>query len=175
MEDDQNYRLIGGDDHKNSGEPTDKETAFLLNDCSTQNTRNQVQFSDRINSINYTIFDLINNIVNSFDNNNLISKLIITTLLFHPFINLIIQDNPTVKKTYTKAQRKLIKRILIVFMLFCLIGFSATTAPGDNSFISFILKALLVLSLLIHTNIFNIINFSETIKFWQKILNKKDK
>ena len=52
MEDDQIYRLIGGDDHKNSGEPTDKETAFLLNDCSIQSTQNQVQCSDRINVIN---------------------------------------------------------------------------------------------------------------------------
>ena len=52
MEDDQIYRLIGGDDHKNSGKTTDKETAFLLNDCSIQSTQNQVQCSDRINVIN---------------------------------------------------------------------------------------------------------------------------
>ena len=146
-----------------------------MNDGSVQNTQNQTRCSDRINTINYSIFDLINNIVNSFDNNSLISKFIIAALLFHPLTNLIIQDNPTVKKTFTKSQRKLIKRILIVFMLFCFISFNTTIAPGDNGFICFILKTLLVLSLLIHTNIFNIFNFSETIKFWKKILSKKDK
>ena len=175
MEDDQNYRLIGGDDQKNNDEPTDKETAFLLNDCSSTNNQNQIRASSRNNCNTPSVIDLINNIVNSFDNNNLLSKFIIVTLLFHPIVNLIIKDNPTVKKMYTKHQRKIIKNILIVFMLFCLVGFSTTSAPGDGSFISFILKFLLVVFLLIHTNIFNFTNFNETIKFWNKILNKKDK
>ena len=174
MDDEQNYKLIGGDDNKKGDEPTDRETAFLLNDCSAQNNQNRVRCSDTINNNNTSVFDLINSIVNSFDNNNFVSKLIIAALLFHPLTNLIIQDNPTVKKIYTKAQRKLIKRILIAFMFFCLIGFWSTTAPGDNGFISFILKALLIVFLLIHTNILNIANFNETINLWKKILNKKD-
>ena len=38
MEDeDQNYRLIDGEQTKNSEEPNDKETAYLLNDISPQN------------------------------------------------------------------------------------------------------------------------------------------
>ena len=175
MDDDQNYRLIGGDDSKNNDEPSDRETAFLLNDCSTQNPTNEVRPSSRVNRNDASASDLINSIVNSFDNSNNISKFIIAALLFHPIINLVIQDNPTVKKLFTKPQRKLIKRILIVFMLFCLIGFSTSNAPGDNPFISFILKSLLIIFLLIHTNIFNITNFDATIKFWKKILSKKDK
>ena len=175
MDDDQNYRLIGGDDSKNNDEPSDRETAFLLNDCSTQNPTNEVRHSSRVNRNDASASDLINSIVNSFDNSNNISKFIIAALLFHPIINLVIQDNPTVKKLFTKPQRKLIKRILIVFMLFCLIGFSTSNAPGDNPFISFILKSLLIIFLLIHTNIFNITNFDATIKFWKKILIKKNK
>ena len=77
------------------------------------------------------------------------------------------------KKKY-KIAKKINKIYFKVFILFCHIDFSATTVPGDNSFISFILKVLLFVSLLIHTNIFNIINFSEIIKFRQKILNKKE-
>ena len=175
MEDDQNYRLIGGDEQKNNDEPTDKETAFLLNDCSTTNSQSQIRNSSRINCHTSSAIDLINSIVNSFDNNNPISKLVIAALLFHPIVNLIIRDNPTVNKMYTKYQRKIIKYTLIVFMLFFLIGFSTTSAPGDSSFISFILKFLLIIFLLIHTNIFNFTDFNETIKFWNKILNKKDK
>ena len=175
MEDDQNYRLIGGDEPKNNDEPTDKETAFLLNDCSTTNSQNQIRNSNRTECNTSSAINLINNIVNSFDNNNFISKLVIAALLFHPIVNLIIKDNPTVKKMYTKHQRKIIKQSLIIFMLFCLIGFSTTSAPGDSSFISFILKFLLIIFLLIHSNIFNFTDFNQTIKFWNKILNKKNK
>ena len=183
MEDDQNnYRLIGGDDSKKNDEPSDKETAYLLNDCSTFNQTDEITHSSRINrednNHSTSASGFVNGLVDSIGNNNnntFTSKLIVAALLFHPIINLMIQDNPTVKKMYTKPQRKLIKRILIVFMLFCLIGFSMSNAPGDNPFISFILKCLLIVFLLIHTNIFNITNFSATIKFWQKILSKKDK
>ena len=177
MEDDQNnYRLIGGDETKNNDEPSDKETTYLLNDGSTQNSTNNNEVRHSRNNINkQSISDLINNILKSFDTNNNISKFIIGALLFHPIINLIIQDNPTIKKMFKKSQRKLIKRILIVFMIFCLIGFSMSNISGENAFLSFILKFLLIVFILIHTNIFNITNFDATIKFWKKILNKKDK
>ena len=174
MDDEQNYKLIGGDDQKNNDEPTDQETAYLINDCSTSNSTAQPSNSRSININSSSISDLINNTINSFNNNNPTSKLVIAAMLFHPILNLVIKDNPTVKKMYTKSQRKLIKRILIVFMLFCLIGFSATNAPGDGPIISFFLKFLLIIFLLIHTNIFNITNFNETIKFWKKVINKKD-
>jgi hypothetical protein len=176
MEDDQNnYRLIGGDDSKNNEEPSDKETAYLINDCSTHYVIDENSNSFRTNRNNHSESSLINNIVDSYDNDNVTSKLVIGALLFHPIINIIIQDNPTVRKIFTKPQRKLIKNILIVVMLFCLIGFSTTNAPGDNRFVSFILKFLLIVFLLIHTNLFNITNFNATIKLWQKILSKKDK
>ena len=166
MEDDQNnYRLIGGDDTKNNNEPSDKETAYLLNDCSTQNPINEVRHSSRTNINIQSASNLVNNVINSFDANNNITKFIIGALLFHPIFNLMIQDNPNVKKMFTKAQRKLIKHILIAFMLFCLIGFSASSAPGDNAFLSFILKFLLIAFLLIHTNLFNVTNFDATLKF----------
>ena len=175
MEDDQNYRLIGGDETKNNEEPTDKETAYLLNDCSRINSTNEIRTTSRTNNNNNaSASDFINNMVNSFDNNNSYSKFIIGALLFHPIMNLIIQDNPTVKKMYTKAQRKIIKRIIIFFMVFCLIGFSSTNAPGCSAFMSFLLKFLLITFILIHTNIFNVTNFNETIKLWRKILNKKN-
>ena len=109
MEDDQNYRLIGGDETKNSDEPNDRETAYLLNDCTTTNSQSQIRHSSRLISSNSSVVELMNNIVNAFDNNNSFSKFIIAALLFHPVTNLMIQDNPTVKKMYTKAQRKLIK------------------------------------------------------------------
>ena len=176
MEDDQNhYRLIGGDDTKNKDEPSYKETSYLLNDCSIHNAIDENSNSFRTNRNNQSESSLINNIVNHYDNDNATSKLVIGALLFHPIINIMIQDNPTVKKIFTKPQRKMIKNILIVVMLFCLVGFSTTNAPGDNRFISFILKFLLIVFLLIHTNLFNITNFNATIKFWQKILSKKDK
>ena len=174
MEDEQNYKLIGGEESKNNFEPNDKETAYLLNDCSTPNIQNRINNSSRLNNNNPSASDLINGIVNSFDNRNPVSKFVIGTLLFHPIINLIIHDNPNVKKTFTKSQRKLIKRILIVFMLFCLIGFSSSSAGGTSGFMGFLLKSLLIIFLLIHTNIFNITNFNETIKFWKKVFNKKD-
>ena len=174
MEDDHNYRLIGGDDSKNNEEPTDKETAYLLNDCSRVNSTNEAPNTNRINNNNSSSSNVVNNIVNSFDNNNSLSKFIIAALLFHPIINLIIQDNQAVKKMYTKTQRKMIKHILIVFMLFCLIGFSSTNNPGCSALMSFLLKFILITFLLIHTNIFNVTNFNETIKLWRKILNKKD-
>ena len=173
MEDEQNYRLIGGDESKNNEEPTDKETAYLLNDCSRINSTNEVNNTRRINRNNNSGSDLVNNIVNSFDNNNTLSKFILGAFLFHPIINLIIQDNPTVKKMFTKAQRKMIKRILIVFMLFCLIGFSTSNTRSCSGLMSFFLKFLLITFLLIHTNLFNVTNFNETIKLWKKVLNKK--
>ena len=174
MDDEQNYKLMGGDNQKNNDEPTDKETAFLINDCSTSNSIDQPINSRRNNINSSSVSDIINNTINSFDINNPSSKLVIAAMLFHPILNLIIQDNPTVKKMYTKSQRKLIKRILMFFMLFCLIGFSATNAPGDGPIMSFLLKFFLILFLLIHTNIFNVTNFDESIKFWKKAFNKKD-
>ena len=174
MEDEQNYRLIGGDESKNNEEPTDKETAYLLNDCSRVNSTNELGNTRGLNSNNSSASDVVNNIVNSFDNSNSLSKFIIGALLFHPIINLIIQDNPNVKKMFTKPQRKIIKRILIVFMLFCLIGFSSSNGRGTSGLLSFFLKFLLITFLLIHTNICNVTNFNETIKLWRKVLNKKN-
>ena len=142
MDDDHNYRLIGGDESKNNEEPTDKETAYLLNDCSRVNSTNELRNTRRINRSNSSGSDLVNNIVNSFDNNNTLSKFILGALLFHPIINLIIQDNPTIKKTFTKPQRKMIKRFLIVFMLFCLIGFSSSNTRSCSGLMSFFIKFL---------------------------------
>ena len=173
MDEDQNYKLIGGDNNKNIDEPTDKETAFLLNETSTPNIYSESRPSSQMN-LSHSSSDIINNIINTFDMNNPLCKFIIGALLLHPIINLIIQDHPSVKKAFTKSQRKLIKRILIVIMLFCLIGFCMSTAPSDSGLLSFLLKTLLITFLLIHSNIFNIVNFDETIKFWKKILNKKD-
>ena len=160
MEDEKKYRLIDEEDNKKDDEPTSKETSSLLNEYSITNSRN-------INSISESSS-------NSDDTRNGLSKLTVAVLLFHPILSLFIQDSPVVKKLYTKAQRKLIKRISIVFMLYCLIGYSLTNAPGDGRFTSFLLKLFLIIFLLIHTNIFNITNFNETIKFWKKAFNKKD-
>ena len=176
MEDeDQNYRLIGGDEAKNTDEPNDKETAYLLNDISPQNTTNQTRNNYNQNSSS-TPSNIINGIVDSFDINNYYTKFIIGILLFHPIVSLMIQNNENVKKTFTKSQRKLIKRIMIVFMFFCLIGFSTSSYQGNNYFLNFCLKFLLVLFLLIHTNIFNVTDLGETARFWRKIFdNRKNK
>ena len=172
MEDeDQNYRLIGGEDNKNNDEPNDKETAYLLNDVSPQSnqTRNNQNSPP-------TPSNIANSIVNSFDVNNYFSKFIIAILLFHPIVNLFIQNNENVKRAFNKSQRKLIKRIMIVFMLFCLIGFSTSHYQGSNYLLNFSLKFLLVFFLLVHTNIFNVTNIEETAKFWKKIFdNRKNK
>ena len=118
----------------------------------------------------------MNNIVDSFDPNNYYIKFIVAILLFHPIVNLMIQNNETVKKVYTKSQRKLIKKIMIVFMFFCLIGFSTSNFQGGNYLVNFFVKFLLVFFLLIHTNIFNVTNLDETAKFWRKIFdNRKNK
>ena len=115
MEDDQNYRLIGGDETKNSDEPSDRETAYLLNDCTTTSSQNQVRHSSRLISNNSSVVDLMNNIVNAFDNNNSFSKFIIAALLFHPITNLMIQDNPTVKKKVYKSTKKINKTYINSF------------------------------------------------------------
>ena len=94
-------------------------------------------------------------------------------MLFHPVVNLMIQNNENVKKAFTKSQRKLIKKILIVFMFFCLIGFSTSHYQGDNYLLSFFIKFILVFFLLIHTNIFNVTNIEETARFWRKIFNNR--
>jgi len=170
MEDeDQNYRLIDGEQTKNSEEPNDKETAYLLNDISPQN-RNQSRNNYIHNTSNSNI---MNNIVDSFDPNNYYIKFIVAILLFHPIVNLMIQNNETVKKVYTKSQRKLIKKIMIVFMFFCLIGFSTSNFQGGNYLVNFFVKFLLVFFLLIHTNIFNVTNLDETAKFWRKIFDSR--
>ena len=174
MEDENNYKLIG-DDHKKTDEPNDRETAFLINDCSTTNSTSDIHHSSERNSNPSSASEYINEMVNSMDSNNTSSKLVIAAFLFHPILSLIIQNNPTVKKTFTKAQRKLIKRILIFFMLFCLIGYSSSNIPSTRGIMGFVLKFVLIIFLLIHTNIFNITNFDETVKFWKKIISKKDK
>ena len=176
MEDEHNYnyRLLGDDESKNKDEPTNKDTAYLLNDCSRINTTNVINNIRRNTNNNSSSSDFINNIVNSFEPNNLVSKFVVAALLFHPITNLIIHNNPNVNKIYTKSQRKIIKYILIFFLLLCLIGYSTANTPGKNSFMSFIIKFALITFLLIHTNIFNIINFNETIKLWKKALNKQD-
>ena len=171
--DDENYRLIDGDDSKKNNGAIDKDSAYLINDGSTASRTNDEIQSSRNPVI--TASEFINNIVNSFDSNKNSTKIIVAALLFHPIINLIIQDNPNVRKVFTKSQRKLIKKILIVFMLFCLIGFSVTNSPGDGSFMSFFLKSLLIIFLLIHTNMFNFTDFDATINFWKKVFSKKDK
>ena len=174
--DDENYRLIDGDDSKKNNGTPNKDSAYLINDCSTTNrTNDDIQSSRNSSNPVITVSDFINNIVNSFDSNNNSTKIIIGVLLFHPILNLIIQDNPNVRKVFTKSQRKLIKKIMIVFMLFCLIGFSVSNSPGEGTFISFFLKSLLIIFLLIHTNICNFTDFDATIKFWKKIFSKKDK
>ena len=174
-DEDQNYRLIGGEDSKNTDVPNDKETAYLLNDVSPQNTTNQIRNSSTLHS-SPSPSQIINNLVDSFDVENYFTKFIIAILLFHPIVNLMIQNNETVKKVFTKSQRKLIKRILIVFMLFCLIAFSTSNNQGNNLLLNFFLKFLLVFFLLIHTNIFNVTNIEETARFWKKIFdNKKNK
>ena len=174
MEDENNYKLIG-DDHKKTDEPNDRETAFLINDCSTTNSTSDIHHSSERSSSPSSASEYINEMVNSFDRNRASSKLVIAAFLFHPILSLFIQNNPTVKKTFTKAQRKLIKRILIFFMLFCLIGYSSSNIPSTRGIMGFVLKFVLIIFLLIHTNIFNITNFDETVKFWKKIISKKDK
>ena len=175
MEDeDQNYRLIGGDETKNTDEPNDKETAYLLNDISPQN-RNHPR-NNYIHNSSSNPSNIMNNLVDSFDPNNYFIKFIIAILLLHPIVNLMIQNNETVKRVYTKSQRKLIKRIMVLFMFFCLIGFSTSNFQGGNYLVNFFVKFLLVFFLLIHTNIFNVTNLDETAKFWRKIFdNRKNK
>ena len=165
---DNNYRLIGGEDQKNTDEPNDKETAYLLNDVSPQNTSNLIRENSSPSSSN-----VFNSILNSFDTGNYFSKLIMGIMLFHPIVSLMIQNNENVKKAFTKSQRKLIKKILIVFMFFCLIGFSTSHYQGDNYLLSFFIKFILVFFLLIHTNIFNVTNIEETARFWRKIFNNR--
>ena len=176
MEDeDQNYRLIGGDEAKKTDEPNDKETAYLLNDVSPQNTSNLNRNNHNQNS-SATPSNIMNGIVDSFDSNNYYTKFIVAILLFHPIVSLMIQNNENVKKIFTKSQRKLIKRIMIVFMFFCLVGFSTSSNQGGNYLLNFCLKFLLVFFLLIHTNIFNVTDLGETARFWRKIFdNRKNK
>ena len=163
-----NYRLIGGEDQKNRDEPNDKETAYLLNDVTPQNTSNQIRENSSSSPSN-----VFNSILNSFDAENYITKLIIGIMLFHPIVSLMIQNNQNVQKAYTKSQRKFIKKILIVFMFFCLVGFSTSNYQGNNYFLSFFIKFILVFFLLIHTNIFNVTNIEETARFWKKIFNNR--
>ena len=165
---DNNYRLIGGEDSKNTDEPNDKETAYLLNDVSPRNTSNQIR--ENSSSSPSSVF---NGILNSFDSDNYFTKLIIGIMLFHPIVSLMIQNNENVKKTFTKSQRKLIKKVLIVFMFFCLVGFSSSSYQGSNYFLSFFIKFILIFFLLIHTNIFNVTNIEETARFWRKIFNNR--
>ena len=144
-EEDQNYRLIaGGEETKNSDEPNDKETAYLLNDISPQNSLSQTRRNNYSQNSSSSPSNLMNNIVDTFDTNNYFFKFIIAILLFHPIVNLMIQNNQTVKKAFTKSQRKLIKRIMIVFMLFCLIGFSTSNFQGGNYLVNFFIKFMLV-------------------------------
>ena len=166
-DEDKNYHLIGGEESKNSDEPNDKETAYLLNDVSPQNT------SSPMRSNNSSSSNFFNEILNSFDPDSLFYKIFIGIMLFHPVVNLMIQNNENVKKAFTKSQRKLIKKILIVFMFFCLIGFSTSHYQGDNYLLSFFIKFILVFFLLIHTNIFNVTNIEETARFWRKIFNNR--
>ena len=174
-EEDQNYRLIGGgEETKNSDEPNDKETAYLLNDISPQNTSSQTRRNNYSQNSSSSPSNLMNNIVDTFDTNNYFFKFIIAILLFHPIVNLMIQNNQTVKKAFTKSQRKLIKRIMIVFMLFCLIGFSTSNFQGGNYLVNFFIKFMLVFFLLVHTNIFNVTNLEETAKFWRKIFDNRN-
>ena len=170
-DEDRSYRLIGGEDSKNTDEPNDKETAYLLNDVSPQNTSNRISNSSSPSSLN--VFD---GILNSFNVDYYFSKIIIGIMLFHPIVSLMIQNNENVKKAFTKSQRKFIKKILIVFMFFCLVGFSSSSYQGSSYLLSFFVKFLLVFFLLIHTNIFNVTNIEETAKFWKKIFdNRKNK
>ena len=173
-EDDRNYKLIGGDYLKNTDHPNERETAYLLNDYSISRYRNNI-YQDNSNRSS-SPSNIINSIVNSMNTDKIICKLIIGIMLFHPIVNLIIQNNPNVKKAFNKSQRKLIKRLLILIMLICLIGFSTSRFQGNNAFLSFFVKFTLILFLLIHSNVFNITNFDETKKFWKKVLdNKKNK
>ena len=172
-EDDKNYKLIGGDYVKNTDHPNERETAYLLNDYSTSIDRNNI-YQDNSNRSS-SPSNIINSIIDSMDTENLFNKIIIGIMLLHPIVNLIIQNNENVKKTFNKSQRKLIKRLLILMMLFCLIGYSTSSFHGDNVFLSFFVKFTLILFLLIHSNVFNITNFDETKKFWKKIFDNKNK
>ena len=172
-EDDRNYKLIGGDYLKNTDHPNERETAYLLNDYSISRYRNNI-YQDNSNRSS-SPSNIINSIVNSMNTDKIICKLIIGIMLFHPIVNLIIQNNPNVKKAFNKSQRKLIKRLLILIMLICLIGFSTSRFQGNNAFLSFFVKFTLILFLLIHSNVFNITNFDETKKFWKKIFDNKNK
>ena len=172
-EDDRNYKLIGGDYLKNTDHPNERETAYLLNDYSTSIDRNNI-YQDNSNRSS-SPSNIINSIVDSMDTENFFNKIIIGIMLLHPIVNLIIQNNPNVKKAFNKSQRKLIKRLLILMMLFCLIGYSTSSFHGDNVFLSFFVKFTLILFLLIHSNVFNITNFDETKKFWKKIFDNKNK
>ena len=162
MEDEgQNYHLIGGEDSKNNNDDqNDKETAYLINDGS-----NQIQ---NVQNISPSSSNIINTLTNSFDINNFFSKFIIIVLLLNPIISLMIENNKIVKKVLNKSKRTLIKRILIIFMLFCLFGISSTNIH-ETYFLEFFCKFLLVFFLLIHTNILNVFKLEETAQFWKKI------
>ena len=70
-EEDQNYRLIGGgEETKNSDEPNDKETAYLLNDISPQNSLSQTRRNDYSQNSSSSPSNLMNNIVDTFDTSN---------------------------------------------------------------------------------------------------------
>ena len=45
MDDENNYKLIG-DENKKTDEPNERETAFLINDCSSTNSSNSIHHSN---------------------------------------------------------------------------------------------------------------------------------
>ena len=165
MDDDDNYKLINGDENKKNEneEQKDKETSYLINTSANNNTN---QNSNNITNISF--IDIINRIINIFPKDNMMSKFIISSLLFHPISNLIISKNDNVKKICTKSERRFIKRILITFMIFNLIGFFLSNSGGGFS--GFFIKLLLIIFILIHTNFLKINNLEELKQF---LKNKK--
>ena len=151
------------------------ETNYKLLDESEKlkSKDNQIEEEDKenINYVQDSCYDNINNfslnpfniIFDSFGPDSIITKIIFTIFLIHPFLKLFSYRNTRVASLFTKRQLKKNKKIVMGIMLFCLL-ITIFGLKNISSNIVNLLQIIILFYILLHIYLFSNSAFFQNLK-----------
>ena len=134
---------------------------------------NQIEEEDKenINYVQDSCYDNINNfslnpfniIFDSFGPDSIITKIIFTIFLIHPFLKLFSYRNARVASLFTKRQLRIFEKIVMGIMLFCLL-ITIFGLKNISSNIVNLLQIIILFYILLHIYLFSNSAFFQNLK-----------
>ena len=134
---------------------------------------NQIEEEDKenINYVQDNCYDNINNfslnpfniIFDSFGPDSIITKIIFTIFLIHPFLKLFSYRNARVVSLFTKRQLRIFEKIVMGIMLFCLL-ITIFGLKNISSNIVNLLQIIILFYILLHIYLFSNSAFFQNLK-----------